>query len=324
MSSDPFTQNEENAESDFQETGSGRKRLLILILCGVLLAGGAYFYFYIYAQKDADASSGMLYEPDEASHHVGKPKKPIDLHPSKVPPTPAALGVNHVEKQEEVHMHDTHLPTLHAKEIPSHEMNASHHTSNSLDEKSVSGSKAEAPELMEPANNSQWQYDGTSGYPLLVWKSAQSSTVMISRDAKMKRNIEVEHQTRDTKYEFRSVMPGTYYWKAVNASGSSEIRSFLIQPVVKRKIMLKTPTEGSTVAGDQVEISWQGDEKVNLYKVQYSVSQSVFIPQQDFQTVGNKLTLAHLPSGIVLIRIGAFSLVSEQWEYTEPTKITVK
>jgi hypothetical protein len=306
MSSDPFSENEDIVESEGEETGKSKKKLLLVILLGALVGGGLSFYFY--SQKEVENINGVLYEPEETTDSDTDLSNKVDTTPpDQTHLMQPAMGMNHEEKLKST----------------SSELNVNHHVTLNAVEKPLSAPAGEVPILILPENNSQWRLDGTSEYPAFTWKSGQSSTLRIAKDPKVEKNIEVEHQTREGRYEIRSILPGQYYWKVANASGVSEIRSFMIQPAVKRKISLKSPSEGSSVSGQQVEFLWHGDEKVRLYKVQYSVSPTLFDPIQEFLTVATQMTVSHLPKGLVWVRIGAFSLVSEQWEYTDPVKITV-
>lgn len=311
MSGDPFSQNDDNVELEIEGAGRKKKWMLLIVILGALVGGGAYFYFY--SQPEAmPGSTGPLYEPEEATDHGG-----TEAAPEKA------------MKEEAVAPAESHHQSAPATSLPAMakssggdagEMNVSHHEVAGA----ASTQAADGPVLLQPENNSQWNLDGTMGFPVFTWNAAQSATLMISRDPKVEKRIEVEFQTKAGKYEYRSIMPGTYYWKVVSASGASEIRTFVIQSVSRRNIFIKSPVEGSAVSGDSVDVVWNGDEKVRLYKVQYSIDPAVFSPQQEFQTVGTKITVAHLPKGPVWIRVAAFSLVSEQWEYTKPVKISIQ
>ncbi len=317
MSGDPFSQNDDDVELEIE--GATRKKkwmlLLLLVILGVLVGGGAYFYFY--SQPEAmPGSTGPLYEPEEATDHGGTEAAPETIMKEE------AIAPAEIHHQSTP---STSLPaTAKSNGGDAGEMNVSHHEMARAAPTAASTQAADGPVLLQPENNSQWNLDGTMGFPVFTWNAAQSATLMISRDPKVEKRLEVEYQTKAGKYEYRSLMPGTYYWKVVSAFGVSEIRTFVIQSVSRRNIFITSPAEGSTVSGDSVDVVWNGDEKIRLYKVQYSIDPAVFSPQQEFQTVGTEMTVAHLPKGLVWIRVAAFSLVSEQWEYTKPVKISIQ
>lgn len=315
MSGDPFSQNDDNVELEIEAAGRKKKWMLLLLIFGALVGGGAYFYFYSQPEY-IPGSTEPLYEPEEATDHGVTKAAPENVMQEEAI---APAEIHHQSTPA------TSLPTT-AKSSGGHvrEMEVSHHEMAASDPTAASTQAADVPVLLQPENNSQWNLDGTMGFPLFTWNTVQSATLMISRDPKVEKRIEVEYQTKAGKYEYRSIMPGTYYWKVVSASGASEIRTFVIQSVSRRNIFIKSPVEGSSSSGDSVDVVWNGDEKIRLYKVQYSVDPAVFSPQQEFQTVGTKMTVAHLPKGSVWIRVAAFSLVSEQWEYTKPVKILIE
>lgn len=315
MSGDPFSQNEDNVELEIEDAGRKKKWMLLIVVLGLLVGGGAYFYFY--SQPEAvPGGAEPLYEPEEATGHdtEAPPEKAVKEEAKEEPAQPHHQSAS-----------ATSLPAM-AKLSggDSREMNVSHSEAAGEAHVVASTQATDVPVLLQPENNSQWNLDGTMGFPIFTWNATQSATLMISRDPKVEKHIEVEYQTKSGKYEYRSIMPGTYYWKVVSASGASQIRTFSIQSISRRNISIKSPAEGSSISGDSVDVVWNGDEKIRLYKVQYSTDPVVFSPQQEFQTVGTKMTVAHLPKGPVWIRVAAFSLVSEQWEYTKPVKISVQ
>ncbi len=310
MSNEPFPPDENNFdfEMELDKKEKRKKGLFWLIFVGVVAGAGAGASFYFFSQGEPDgAQHEALYEPKEPPVTQEAPPHAVEPPPvSPVAPMPPIETPLPVEKDEHANEH----------------VNVSHPVVGT-EEKQQPSSAENQLVLLQPETNSEWTYDGTAQFPVFTWKSEGSATLVISRDPKVEKNIEIEYQTRDGKYEFRSVLPGQYYWKVASASGSSEIRSFVIHAAIKRKIALISPVEGGAISGERVDVSWSGDEKIRLYRVQYSVNPTLFDPQQDFQTVGTQMTLKLDQKGPVWIRVGAFSLVSEQWEYTEPVKIMV-
>ncbi len=188
----------------------------------------------------------------------------------------------------------------------------------------TSSSYSGAIALMEPASGQSRAYDETSEPAVFSWQGAGPATIYFSR-AETMQPVERMAQVEGTSYEFMHPYPGNWYWQVQDASGAkSEIRSFSVEPPARRNIMITSPQAGVAVAGNGGAITWQGDKYVAFYRIELSNTGSWANPNYRFASSGNNIQLKDVAPGPYKIRLGGFSEVSGQWEYTEGLDITVQ
>ena len=178
-------------------------------------------------------------------------------------------------------------------------------------------------ELLSMAEGSRWDYDETTGPVSFAWSGAKGGTIIFSRNANMRPAI-MRVPVTGNSYEFYNPYPGTWYWKVESSSGSSEVRSFTVNPPVRRNVALQTPSAGGTLAANGGEISWTEDTKVAFYRVEFSADGSWVAPAYKYATSGTRLSTQNLNPGQYQLRIGAFSEVAGRWEYTQPISVNVQ
>jgi len=175
--------------------------------------------------------------------------------------------------------------------------------------------------LSEPGDGANISYDETQGSASFTW-SGGDGYIVFSRNATMSPEI-IRARASGNSYSFHHPWPGTWYWKLENGSGSSQVRSFTVNPAVRRNVQVAEPGAGMPVAGTGGTVSWQGDNAVAFYRVE--MSQGGWAnPQYKFATSGNSVQLQGVAPGQYNMRIGAFSEVSGRWEYTTPQAVEVQ
>ena len=124
--------------------------------------------------------------------------------------------------------------------------------------------------LASPSSGQSWSYDETSGAAPFRWEG-QAQSIMFSRNASM-RPVTLKANVNGSSYEFYNAYPGTWYWQVMGADGASEVRSFTVNPAVKRNVSLSEPTSGATLAGNGGKVSWSTDSKVAFYRVELTTT----------------------------------------------------
>ncbi|MDD9951361.1 MAG: hypothetical protein OXT67_07320 [Zetaproteobacteria bacterium] len=185
---------------------------------------------------------------------------------------------------------------------------------------------ASAPPISQaPTNGASRVYNEAGQRATFAWNPAGgSATLVLSQNEDLSNPIAKLAAGTDGQLEVRQILtPGVWYWQVSNSQGKSEIRRFTILPAPLRKIDLLEPTSGTTLSGNNGIIRWTGDTHVSLYKVQLSTNNSWAQPEVQRATSGTSATLSGVNPGSYQLRIGAFSEVSGQWEFTNPIDITI-
>lgn len=177
------------------------------------------------------------------------------------------------------------------------------------------------PKLTAPEEQMKKKYDESADPFEFSWEGT-SGTIAFSRSPDMKPAL-YSFRTKKNSFSYKKLPPGMWYWQVSNRAGNSAIRSFEVQPPDIRLISLVSPKDGSSIDGKAGVIAWMGDSKVAYYRVEMSNSDQWEKPNHRFATSGTQLTISEVPAGAYKLRVGAFSEVSGQWEYTAPVSITV-
>ncbi len=175
--------------------------------------------------------------------------------------------------------------------------------------------------LMEPGDGANVNYDETQGPAMFSW-SGGGGYIVFSRSSSMQPEI-MRVPVSGNSYSFHHPYPGTWYWKVSNSSGDTDVRSFTVNPPVRRNVQVSEPATGGTVAGTGGVVSWQGDNAVAFYRVELSGDGAWTAPSR-FATSGNSVQLQGVAAGQYQLRVGAFSEVAGRWEYTQPISVSVQ
>ena len=175
--------------------------------------------------------------------------------------------------------------------------------------------------LTEPADGSSLNYDESQGPATFSW-SGGSGYIVFSRNQSM-HPVAMKMPVSGNSFSFNHPWPGKWFWKVQNRSGSTEVRSFTVNPPTRRNIALSQPSSGGSVSGNGGTVSWQGDSKVAYYRVELS-NGGWANPTARFSSSGNSVTLQGVAAGQYQMRLGAFSEVAGRWEYTSPVPVTVQ
>jgi hypothetical protein len=111
--------------------------------------------------------------------------------------------------------------------------------------------------------------------------------------------------------------------KVINGAGSSSVVSFDVKGAEKRNISISSPTDGQTIAGSGGVVTWNGDDKVARYKVEFS-NGNWAQPAHRLQTVGTDAELKGVPAGSYQLRVAAWSEVAGRWEYSAPISVSIQ
>jgi hypothetical protein len=187
---------------------------------------------------------------------------------------------------------------------------------------------AQAPEatgsgsitLITPADGQAWQYDETKGGAPFQWEGGGS--IIISRSPSMSPEYMRINASRGS-YTFKNPYPGTWYWQVENADGRSEVRRFSVENPTRRNIMVTQPAQGGSLSSQGGVVSWQGDDKVAFYRVEFAQG-SFASPAYRFATSGNSVQVNGINPGQYQMRVGAFSEIAGRWEYTPAMSVSVQ
>lgn len=196
-------------------------------------------------------------------------------------------------------------------------------TSSMPTQKQVAASSP--PVSQSPANGAQRIYNEASSRAKFIWDAGGgSSWITISPNQDLSTPVAKLHGTPSGSLEVRRLLtPGTWYWQVSNNQGKSEVRNFTILPAPLRKIDLIEPSLGSSLSASSGTVKWTGDTEVSLYKVEATANGDWTNPEFKRSTSATQITVAGIPTGNLQMRVGAFSEVSGQWEFTEPVDISV-
>ena len=84
------------------------------------------------------------------------------------------------------------------------------------------------------------------------------------------------------------------------------------------------PASGGSLAANGGVVSWTADKMVAYYRVELSTSGTWSTPEYVFATSGGQLAIKDVAPGKYKMRLGGFSEVSGQWEYSSPIDVTVQ
>jgi hypothetical protein len=141
--------------------------------------------------------------------------------------------------------------------------------------------------------------------------------IRFSRNANMS---PLDRSAGGNSYAFHGPMPGTWYWQA----GSGEVRSFNVNPAVRKAISVVSPSAGQSVAGNGGAVNIQGASGVAYYRVEFSSSQNWGVPDYRIHSRSTQVALNGVQPGNYQMRVGAFSQESGRMEYTNPMPVNVQ
>jgi hypothetical protein len=178
--------------------------------------------------------------------------------------------------------------------------------------------------LSSPVDGDSRAYDETSGPAKFSWDGG-AGTIVFARSSSMS-PVYMRVPVSGSSYNFYNPYPGTWYWKVENASGSSEVRRFTVEPPARRAVALKEPANGATLAATGGTIAWSGDpeRKVAFYRVEFSADGKWGNPAYRFASSGEGTQTQGMNPGSYQMRLGAFSEVAGRWEYTDPVQVNVQ
>lgn len=304
--------------------GSSRTKILVGLIIVILLGFGGFYYY-----------TGL--EPGEQDFSVAEDEKDDDEDKSDEEETIAGEGIDakKTDQKKDVDLlrkdnaagKKGALPveparTAQAKAAPTKAGDEESETDDNSGVVARGKVSTVAPVISGPENGDARMYDETSKASEFTWKTDGGSWISFSQNANMK---PIVHRAwvNGTKYKYRKLHAGQWFWQIVNDAGKSDIRSFTLLPEVKRKVVVLSPSEGSSLAGTGGSVSWSGDRLVSLYRVELSDSDWAK-PNYLFQTSGTQLAIKDVKQGEYQMRVGAFSEVSGRWEYTQPIKVSVQ
>jgi len=174
--------------------------------------------------------------------------------------------------------------------------------------------------MITPNDGQAWTYDETKGGAPFKWEGG--GAIIISRSSNMSPEYMRVTSERGS-FTFKNPYPGTWYWQVENADGKSEVRSFSVASPSRRNVTVTAPAAGGSLSEGAV-VSWQGDDKVAFYRVEFSNSNSFANPSYRFATSGNSVQITGVTAGQYQMRVAAFSEVSGRWEYSSPMTVTVQ
>jgi hypothetical protein len=176
--------------------------------------------------------------------------------------------------------------------------------------------------LMSPENGATLSYDETQGSSPFSWNGGPG-TIVFSRHSSMQPEV-MRVKVSGSTYSFNHPWPGQWFWKVEGDAGASEVRSFTVNPPVRRNVAMTAPASGGTIAGTGGVVSWTGDSGVAYYRVELSQGDDWANPQFKFSSSGSQVQLNGVTAGQYNMRLGAFSEVSGRWEFTQPIPVTVQ
>lgn len=308
----------------FGSGGENRKRLFVLLGILAVVVGGAGAYLYLSGDGleeelpfFADSTAKDAEHPDL----VHKPEaKTVDAAPTDIAakaepaPLPAPAAASAEGEEEDAISGDNALPV---KAVP---LNTSETIARTLPRDVQHQRAVGVPSHLGPENGSTRFYDESAQRAAFTWQGGPA-WIKFSRTQDMKA-IEVKAWVTSGKYYFHQPYPGTWYWQVSNNLGSSDVHTFVINPPVRRKVVLSEPADGATLASGG-KVVWTGDTRVAFYRVELGDGDWTK-PAHRFATSGTELALKGVSAGSYKLRLGSFSEVSGQWEYSTPIKITVQ
>ncbi|MBC7660095.1 MAG: hypothetical protein H7249_10330 [Chitinophagaceae bacterium] len=181
-----------------------------------------------------------------------------------------------------------------------------------------------AIKLLTPGAGGSQTYDETQGVSEFAWEGP-ADEIVFSRNKSMAPVIKSVKLNGASKFSFENPYPGTWYWQVKNASGASDVSSFVIAAPEHRSFPVSAPTPGGSVAGNGGVVSWTAAEKVARYSVEFTPTGSSFAnPSYRFGTSGTSVSLSGVNPGSYDVRVGAFSEVAGRWEWQVIQNVSVQ
>lgn len=178
--------------------------------------------------------------------------------------------------------------------------------------------------LVSPTNGASRSYDEASEGATFEWQGIDSGFLLLSRSPNMA-PVERRIAVSGNSYSFSNPYPGTWYWRIEDGSGSfSDVFSFSVQTPERINFVIAQPASGGSIMGNGGTVSWQGSRRVAYYRVEFSSSGSWATPNYVFSTSGTTLNTQNMTAGSYEMRVGGFSEISGQWEYSQPMSVVVQ
>lgn len=178
--------------------------------------------------------------------------------------------------------------------------------------------------LVSPTNGASRSYDEASEGATFEWQGIDSGFLLLSRSPNMT-PVERRIAVSGNSYSFSNPYPGTWYWRVEDGSGSlSDVFSFSVQAPERINFVIAQPSSGGSLMGNGGTVSWQGSRRVAYYRVEFSSSGSWSTPNYVFSTSGTTLNTQNMTAGSYQMRVGGFSEISGQWEYSQAMSVVVQ
>lgn len=151
-----------------------------------------------------------------------------------------------------------------------------------------------------------------SSYPQLAWSSSKNSksySVQIAQDEGFNQVIE-EQEVSKTSLQWKSVVPGSYYWRVAgkndsglgNYSKAGTVSSFFAAPTLT--VPPKTNLDSKSI---NVNIRWKANTGSNLYILKVSPSKDFRVGENVYQVSGDSYDLNVDTTGLLYIRVAAIN-----------------
>lgn len=178
--------------------------------------------------------------------------------------------------------------------------------------------------LASPVDGSARSYDEASAPAVFEWEGINGGTIVFSRSPDMS-VIERKVNVTGNSYSFLNPYPGTWYWRVQDDAGNySEVRSFTVQAPQRLSFAISEPAPGAAIAGNGGAVSWGRLNKVAFYRVEFSNTGKWATPNYVFATSGTTIQTKDIVGGQYQMRVGGFSEISGQWEYSQPISVSVQ
>jgi hypothetical protein len=179
--------------------------------------------------------------------------------------------------------------------------------------------------VIAPVEGQSRAYDEASQAAVFQWEGSAQSLVF-SRSQSMTPAARIVDVSGQTSYEFLNPHPGAWYWQIKAADGTvSEVKTFNVLAPERLNLVIGQPAAGGTLAGTGGMISWTAPHtRVAFYRVEFSASGSFARPDFLFSTSGTSVQVNGVTPGSYQVRLGGFSEISGQWEYSAPIQVTAQ
>lgn len=179
--------------------------------------------------------------------------------------------------------------------------------------------------VVTPAGGQSRDYDEASEPATFQWEGA-AQYLVFSKTADMQTVVRRVDVSSRQDYQFLNPHPGTWHWQLQAPDGTvTEPRAFTINAPQRLNLVVGQPAAGGGVAGNGGMVSWTAPHtRVAFYRVELSAGGSFAKPDFRFATSGTNVQLNGVTPGTYQLRLGGFSEVSGQWEYSTPINVTVQ